>query len=441
MRRRTVLATAGGVLTGIAGCVDAPGRGSQVSTGETQTSTPADHPPAGTWPQVAFDARNTRHTPDARGPRDDATVVWRALGDRPVYPPVVDDDLFLTEAWTDGAAFALAADDGSERWSNDDLPPMRWAPALHADRLFVLTRTRENVVRLHALDAATGAEVWVREDGITAASGEHPPIGPTVHDGSVYVASNRGVFACEAATGEIEWDATLGPHVVEIEDGPTWRTDWARPAVTADRVLTFDTNESYRATREVYAVDRATGRREWTAELDVGEGWSLMGHVVAGPDRVFVTAIEPFASMGDSVHPGNARLFVLEAETGAVAWDWAVSERTLTVPASADGTLYVGAWEHDADSQHLYALDATDGSRRWTYRAPEAVRTPTVAGDTLYVGQGRELAAVDAADGTRRWRLPIGAHVAPPVVVDDTAYVQTNPGHNDDSAVVAVREP
>jgi hypothetical protein len=35
----------------------------------------------------------------------------------------------------------------------------------------------------------------------------------------------------------------------------------------------------------------------------------------------------------------------------------------------------------------------------------------------------------------------VGAHVAPPVVVDDTAYVQTNPGHNDDSDIVAVREP
>ncbi|ELZ86956.1 hypothetical protein C454_00390 [Haloferax gibbonsii ATCC 33959] len=69
---------------------------------------------------------------------------------------MVDDDLYLTEAWTGGTAFALAADDGTEQWSNSDLPPMRWAPALHENRLIVITRTEENVVRLHALDRTTG---------------------------------------------------------------------------------------------------------------------------------------------------------------------------------------------------------------------------------------------------------------------------------------------
>jgi outer membrane protein assembly factor BamB len=444
MRRRTVLTTVSGALLGAAaGCVSAPGRESGGGTEGTPTGSaePSAETPAGTWPQVAYDARNTRHTPNARGPRNDATVAWQSLGDRPVYPPVVDSDLYLTEAWTGGTALSLAATDGTERWSNGDLPPMRWAPALHDGRLFVLSREAGNVVRLHALDTATGEQVWVRERGVTASSGEHPPVGPTVHGGSVYLASSRGVLACGATTGDVEWTATLGPHVVETEDGPTWRTDWATPAVTPERVFTFDTTESYRATREVYAVDRATGGREWTAELDVGDGWSLGGYAVAGADRVFVRAVKPFAAVGDSLRPGAARLFALDADSGAVTWDWAVSKRTLTLPAYADGTLYVGAWAPGADAQRLHALDAADGSRQWTYRTPNSVRTPTVAGDTLYVSQGESLDAVDVADGTRRWRLDIGARVAPPVVVGDTAYVRTNPGHDYDSRVLAVREP
>ena len=76
--------------------------------------------------------------------------------DRPVYPPVVDESLHLTEAWTSGTAFALATRDGTEQWSNSSLPPMRWAPALHEHRLLVLTRAEGNVVRLHALDTASG---------------------------------------------------------------------------------------------------------------------------------------------------------------------------------------------------------------------------------------------------------------------------------------------
>lgn len=443
MRRRTVLATSGGLLTGgLAGCLRTPGR---ASGGQSDKTPPTgDSLTGGAWPQIGFDARNTRHTPDARGPRDDAAIAWERLGDRPVYPPVVDGDLYLTEAWTGGTAFALAPEDGVEQWSNSELPPMRWAPALHENRLLVITRTAENVVRLHALDSTTGEQEWVREEGITASSGEHPPISPTVRDSSVYVASNRGIVACDAATGDIEWTATLGPHVVETEEGPTWRTDWAKPAVTDERAFTFDTNERYRATREVYAVDTRSGDREWTAELEVGDRWMLKGHVVAGADRVFVSALKPHVSTGldDSPWSGAERLFALEAASGEVAWDWTLPRKTLSPPAYADGTLYVGEWYPDADTGRLHALDASDGTIAWTYETEAgAVLSPTVAGDTVYICQDEGLAAVTRADGTRRWRLEIGARTGPPVVAGETAYVQTNPGHNDDSRLVAVRAP
>ena len=443
MHRRTIIATVGGVLTGgITGCLSSPRRGSSDTNGGGSSTD--DIIPPGTWPQVGYDSQNTRYTPHARGPRDDATIAWTSLGDRPVYPPVVDDALYLTEAWTGGNAFALSSEDGEERWSNPNLPPMRWAPALHDDRLLVITREEGNVVRLHALDTASGDQVWVLEEGITASSGEHPPISPTVRDGSVYNGSNRGIIACDAATGNVDWTATLGPHVVETEDGPTWRTDWAKPAVTADRAFTFDMNENYRATREVYAVNRRTGDHEWTAKLNVGDGWYLKGYVVAGTDRVFVSALKPHVSTGmdDSPWSGSERLFALEAASGAVAWDWKLPKKTLSPPAYADNTLYVGEWYPDADTGRLHAVNVTDGSTTWTYKTESgAVLSPTVAGDTVYISQGEEFAAVATSDGTRRWRLKIGSRTGAPVVVGDTAYLQTNPGHNSDSQILAIREP
>lgn len=443
MRRRTVLATAGGVLTtGLAGCLDTTQSPRADRTGGTPSPTPDETGDA--WTQVAYDAQNTRHTPGARGPRADATIAWSSLGDRPVYPPVVDGALYLTEAWTGGTAFAVAPDDGATEWSNSDLPPMRWAPALHDDRLFVLTREEGNVVRLHALDTATGEQRWVTQRGITASSGERPPTGPSVRDGTVYLGSNRGVLACSADTGAIEWEATLGPHVVETEHGPTWRTDWATPAVTAERVFTFDMNEHYQETREVYAVDRRTGEHAWTAELDVGDGWTLKGHVVAGSEYVFVSALDPHISFGgsDSAWSGTERLFALERTSGDVAWEWELAGKTLTPPAYADGTLYVGEWHPDADTGRLHAVDATDGSVDWTYRTETgAVRAPTVTGDTVYIGQGEELAAVDTSDGSQRWRLAVGARPGSPVVVGDALYLHTNPVRNRESRLLAVREP
>lgn len=442
MRRRSVLASVGGLTAGgVAGCLDTIAR--DTST-QTEPSSPSpEHIPPGTWPQIAYDARNTAHVPEAPGPRDDATITWNSLGDRPVYPPVVDDGLYLTEGWTDGRAFKVASDDGEIEWEATQLPPMRWAPALHENRLFVVTREEGNVVRLHALNTTTGDQEWVRERGITASSGQQPPTGPTVRDGTVYLGSNRGVIACESATGDVEWEATLAEHVIETEHGPTWRTDWATPAVTADRVFTFDMNERYQATRTVYAVDRATGDQEWTAEITLADGWSLKGHVVAGDDRVFVSALDPHVSVGfdDGEWSGTERLFALDATTGDVDWDWELPRKTLSPPAYADGTLYVGEWYPDADTGRLHALDASDGSITWTYESDAgAVRYPTAAADTIYIALGDKLAAIAADGETLRWRLQLEARAGPPIVVDDTIYVQTNPGHNYDSQLYAVQE-
>ncbi|WP_380676430.1 PQQ-binding-like beta-propeller repeat protein [Salinigranum sp. GCM10025319] len=146
--------------------------------------------------------------------------------------------------------------------------------------------------------------------------------------------------------------------------------------------------------------------------------------------------------MDDSPWSGSERLFALESASGAVAWDWKLPKKTLSPPAYADGTLYVGEWYPDADTGRLHAVDATDGSVTWTSETePGGIGSPTVAGDTVYVNQGEEFAAVAASDGSQRWRLETGARAGTPVVVGDTAYLRTNPGHNYDSRILAVREP
>lgn len=448
MHRRRVLATAGG----FAGCTtapeDEPATPTSTKTGQPPSTEPntitatVDVNPAGTWPQVTFDSRNTRYAPDARGPREDATIAWRAVGDRPVYPPVIDDAMYLTEAWTNGAAFSLQAHQGTQRWSNSDFPPMRWAPALAEGRMFVITREEGNVVRLHALDQATGEQGWVRESGIRATSGEHPPIGPTVRDETLYIAWHRGMLAVEAASGDIRWTAELGPHVVETDDGPSWRTDWAKPAVSANRAFTFDMNDSYQATRTVYAVNRSSGERDWTAQLDVGDEWYLSGYIVAGSDLLFVTANKPSVYVGyDIARVGNGRLFALDPTSGEVVWDWKRTHRTLSAPAWAEGRLFLTENAPEADTQRIHALAARDGDNLWTKRVDNAFMIPTVASDTVFIGHGNQFEALTAADGSRRWELSIGANAGWPAIVGDTAYLQTNPGHDDESQVVAITEP
>lgn len=203
-------------------------------------------------------------------------------------------------------------------------------------------------------------------------------------------------------------------------------------------------NEDYRATREVYAVNRRTGDQGWTARLDVGDGWYLKAHVVAGADRVFVSSLKPNVSAGmdDSPWSGSERLFALEAASGEVAWAWKLPKKTLSPPAYADGMLYVGEWYPNADTGRLHAIDVPDWTITWTYETESgAVLSPTVAGDTVSFNQGEEFAAVATAEGTQRWRLEIGTRTGAPIVVGDTAYLRTNPGHDYDSQRLVIREP
>lgn len=446
IRRRTALATTAGLLSGsLSGCLSALGGGSGNRKDDPRAA--GFSLPASAWPQLGYDARNTRHAPDARGPRDDTTVAWTSLGDRSVHPPVVDDALYLaSSAWTDGTALSLGLEDGDERWSNSELAQVRWAPALHENRLLVLTFERDSGVRLHALDTATGEQTWVQEEGLTASTGKSPPNSPTVRDGTIYVGSDRGVVACDAATGDIDWTTALDATAGEEGGKSPTRTSWATPSVTADLAVTFDRNDTHGQTRAVYAVDSASGDEEWTADLDVGDGWSLEGHPVVGADYVFVAAVQSDAealSDDDSEWSGAARLFAIEADSGTVAWDVDWPHKTLHPPAFADGTVYVAEWQPGADSEtaRVHALDESGGSVTWTYETgTSGVPSPTVAGDTVYVNQGEELAAVARADGKRRWRLDVGDRTGPPVVVGATAYLRTKPWRNEPSRVVAVRE-
>ena len=448
MRRRTALASAGGLLaSGVAGCLSLVSSGSENSKDNPPLT--EDSIPAGTWPQIGYDAGHTRHIPQARGPRDDATVAWEQPCDQSIHPPVVADDLYLAdivESRTgDSTARAFAPDDGAEQWANTGLPSVGWAPALHGGRLFLITRAERNIVRLHALDAATGDHEWVQNDGITASSGENQPIAPTVHDDSIHIGSDRGIVACDVTTGDIKWTATLGPDIAEAETGEKWATTWAKPAVASGCAFTFDRNDNHGETREVYAVNARSGEREWTAELAVGDDWALRGPVVAGADHIFVSALKLVAvdtGGDDSSWSGKERLFALDITSGEIAWDWELPDTTMDPPAYADGTLYVGGWDPDTDTGRLDALDASDGSIIWTYETEiGGISAPTVAGDTVYIRQGTELTAVARDDKTRRWRLELGDYAGPPVVVGETVYTQMNPARDQESRLIAVREP
>lgn len=447
MQRRKVIAGAAGVLAGtLAGCT-----GELESQGEQSNNSPTTSRssglgtiPEGQWPQIGFDSKNSRFNAQSRGPRSKPEVVWTSLGDRPVYPPVVKDYVFLSDAWASGNVFAIGRH-GALQWENSNPAQIRWAPALWENNIFILARTDNKSVGLYALDQESGELQWFQKEGITASNSPRPPQSPTVHKRTLFIASERGIMAVNANDGTVDWEANLGPKVVETEDGPSWITIWAKPSVSGDFVYSFDMNDSHGDTRKVYAVNRHTGQQNWTASLETGDRWALQGYVVAGTDQIFVSAreqVERLDEDGEDSNPlGDQRLFAIDAKTGEIAWEQMLPGPTLLPPAFADGILYIGGWDTDAKSGYLHAIEKADGGTLWGYSTDTGpVCSPTITRDTIYFGQDNELVALKRSDGEERWNMMMEAQVGHTVVVGDVAFIQTNSGRDKNSKIIAVHE-
>jgi len=431
--RRGLLGATGTALGGmISGCLSAP----------KDKTTPYDYqpPPDGTWPQIGYDARNSRHV-KTRGPLTEVEVTWRSK-EASIYPPVISDDLYAAEAWTEGTVFAVGKVQGTRRWTNESLPSIRWAPALHDDRLIAISRDNDNTVQLHSINVESGQLEWSRQDGISASTNYRPPAGPTVRGDTVYIASESGVIAHDAVTGKPRWQHVLGrPSPEALESGQL--PNWAQPAVNDTVAVTFDRNDQSGEIREVYAIDRGTGDLNWVAELNLEENWRLKGYPVIGSGRVFVSAERSdFELQGsESDWAGSERLFAVDIDSGNTVWTEKLSGKTISPPAHADGSLYIGKWYPEQDTGELYSMDIFTGEKEWRYETESgAISSVTVCDEAVYFGRGDQTAAVSKENGELLWSLNIGEQVGPIAVLGDAAYIQTNPGHNNKSRLIAIRE-
>jgi outer membrane protein assembly factor BamB len=248
-------------------------------------------------------------------------------------------------------------------------------------------------------------------------SGEFGHNGLVVADGRVFVPLHKpdgGAFLCvDATTGAEQWRLATAPSLE------------ATPAVVDGTVYVGDRNSV------VTAIDAAAGTRlaryEFGDHADRGVSAGIThvdGALYAGTDAGSV-----------------ARLDADLNEVWRFEADRSVGRST---PAVAGDTVYVGSI-----SGTVHALDAADGTERWSSTVGDAVfAAPTVVDGTVYVGgivttdgegpiekadgdeiaQNREttgvLAALDAATGDQAWRADLDRLVVTsPALADGTVFV------------------
>jgi outer membrane protein assembly factor BamB len=182
-----------------------------------------------------------------------------------------------------------------------------------------------------ALDADTGELQWqYREFG----EKENINSSPAVAGGRVYFGGESAVYALDTDTGEEVWTRNISTH-------PD-----SSPAVVGGVVYYGAPIEGDSETpAQVWALDAASGETLWTAGID---DVSLRTSPAVADGTVYVAASSRRvcygAGGGESECSGVTRgqLYALDAATGDRDWTAQIKTDTRSSPAVADGVIYIG---------------------------------------------------------------------------------------------------
>jgi outer membrane protein assembly factor BamB len=245
--------------------------------------------------------------------------------------------------------------------------------------------------KLHALDIATGQELWTFPPD--ALPGDFAFASPAVMNGVVYYGVNRFdpvVFAVNAVTGQEIW-RHVGP-LAQIISSPT---------VENGRVYVAFTDGT------IEALDATNGEPIWSV---VHPGGAYSSPAVAG-GRLYI-----------AIH--NSGLLALDANTGSELWLAPIPGPQWSSPAVDNGRVLVGS----RDDHKLYAFDAVTGDTLWTATTSDWVQTsPAVANDVVYIGNNAgNVYAFNAETGNLVWQTagaPGFAFGSSPTVANGVVYI------------------
>lgn len=326
-------------------------------------------------------------------------------------PVVADGRVFAMDSRSTVTAISTT---GTTLWSLDLTPASDneddasgGGIAVSGDVLVVTT----GFGRVHALDTASGNEIWEQRLNAGASS-------PTIRDGIAYVVTRDGrAVAINIENGREVW-TTDGLETDAGFDGG------AGPAV-GDSLAILPLSSG-----ELVGAFRQGGLRLWSVNLlgeRVGEVFSRIREITGDPvidgDRVYVGTI-------------GGRTLALEAQTGERIWT--ADDGALSPVMVAGGSVFLMS-----DKNALIRLDAATGAQIWATELPFFVKQrqrrqrdvfayfgPVLAGGQLWVAASDgALLAFDPETGAARGTvdLPKGA-ASNPVVAGGTLYVLNGSG-------------
>ena len=287
-----------------------------------------------------------------------------------IRSPVTVSDSVVFAGSNDNNLYALDAGTGELLWQHDTGSPVQYAPLVGNGAVYVPTIS-EGGRKIHALNASSGAELWIASQYYPFDTGWESGIGAALSNDTLLVIGEGGeLHALNSQTGETAWSFRGDAGT----DTP--------PVAIGDVVYVTAVNTAY-------ALDVETGAELWK----FGTGMF--------PARGFAPVIDG----GMYFFAPDLHIYGLDIATGEQAWIFGLDSMAGTIPVVADGMVYIAS-----EFGILLALDQKDGEVPWTAGYPEnMLQSLEVADGVLYLESSDGfLLALDAQTGEELWGFDKG---------------------------------
>lgn len=433
--RRAVLRTGVLASVGLAGCLDGPitGRFDESSDGETPGRDDGGAPSGAAVRWTYQTGGSVRNQPTLH---DGIVYVGGGTNEN-----ATSDEDYVRPATSENV-YAIAADDGSERWQYAASAGVASSP-IAREGVFVVVGwsagTHGRAQRLARID--DGSETWTTE-----------PRNRFLHllaisDGVAYLGTSddqfgvegEKLFAVQTSDGTQRWSVEAGDATTAAVSGDTLYTveggrrttavavsdgaeRWHRamqpgmgkPRVFEDTLYLEAEQQNNNGNYPVVAVHSSDGSERWRFSVPVDEPFVPTGAVPSG-ELVYVTEY-------------GGWLYGVDRADGTEHWRYATDDDTRDPPVVVDGTVYLAS-----NNGRVHAVDGASGERQWTQMVPGHARIVAGNRQGLIVRGGQEegeqhLRAY-APDGTERWSFSHEGHFTGAAVDGTRAIVGTNTGY------------
>ncbi|MFC2015083.1 PQQ-binding-like beta-propeller repeat protein [Chloroflexota bacterium] len=365
----------------------------------------------GEWAMFQHDlARSGSYDSTAFSPK--GTLKWVFSTDAPIHssPAVADGIVYVGSQ--DFNLYAVDADTGTKNWEYKTNSWVESSPAVVNDTVYF----GSNDSWIFALDAKSGEKTWEFKTGFPVKSA------PAIADGVVYFGSDDYfLYALDAAIGKELWSFNIGSPA------------WSFPAVS-EGIVYIGSSNGY-----AYALNSQNGQRR----LRFKSHYALYSAPVIKDGIVYVITTNGFlyAFEGDArtkyreheIRPLWSQLYIMGVpgvpkppiQTGLV-WMKRLGGPATSSPTIAGNTYYVGL------ENKLVAIDIESHELLWEFETEGNIRSsPAVAGSTVVFGSEDGLIyALDTASGEKLWDYPTGDKItSSPAVANGVIYIGSHDGN------------